>query len=448
MTFNRLTAIFDNNQPILNILKGCKMFKFFPIFLGMIFLASGCKSTSSEKSNCMVPEVAGTKNQYDSMLVTYTENLEQAGLTQNQINIVIKQINRPECTIGSNLFLLKTALNETTDNLEQVKKIRQKQLLEEQAALEAKNEEIIKLKQQKILEEQAKTRREMNLAKLKSLLATYQQKIIKSGESETFAKESIKPFIQAFTNSSINIDDLILQVNANSKYFDKLILLNKKNQKAIKFYTDNFNTETQSKIWLKDFCLKIKKLEEIHDVKGEFETTAEFKARVDLLNEIRFGNYLNKTFKYQEAHPNRFRYDADKELWTITGSEEFARNTIFQDIERYEGVNAFGVKKIITKTTEKTCSIKTINATGNKFLPMPISEAKEFKNKLRKTIFFNVIQNKDKKIDVKRDYVYSKPTIDYPYEKDIEKFTIPIRIKAIVYHNDNNEVIKAYSYLE
>lgn len=176
-------------------------------------------------------------------------------------------------------------------------------------------------------------------------------------------------------------------------------------------------------------------------VKGEFETTAEFNARLEaerngrLVGDVRPDSLIAIAVEEVDT-----KYDADTkvlqvsvklgEVWDGIHLDESARSikakTIFLPTETYEASNAYGAKAVVEKHSSMLYQLKVKNykelstkIDGGRYdreivfdIPMEIQQAREAKSNVRALAAIAL-----KEPSISKGYLRSKPTITNP--KDI-----------------------------
>ncbi len=172
--------------------------------------------------------------------------------------------------------------------------------------------------------------------------------------------------------------------------------------------------------------------------KDPFETNAEYLERTSGLEKN--NNKRLYFLKEKDLSPNY--YDAETSNWNIPVYDLHASNV---DVTYYDGQNAFGASKQITKRVGTTQSIRIENKSmfANPIIsfleiqiPMERSYAKENYKDLKVFTLYSFDGNPDRLV---RRSEREFPSFDYPYDVNIENLEISMKLEAIAIKNTRFE---------
>lgn len=197
---------------------------------------------------------------------------------------------------------------------------------------------------------------------------------------------------------------------------------------------------------------KLSKIKE----KGEFETTADFEARISNANT--FINPINTDDYYAfNIKPYPIQYDADIEAYKV--GNPYGYNCGYERLiichitktkwkeDSYIGANALGVTKTIIRTIGNYISLKLDNNDSTQDLlrqqdkmsymalidivPVPISKAKNLKSYNIEALLVGKL--KEAKL-INTTVEATTPKLDEPYDKLITAEAIPFEVTRVIYH--------------
>jgi len=182
--------------------------------------------------------------------------------------------------------------------------------------------------------------------------------------------------------------------------------------------------------------------------KTEFETTAEYGARRNLLKK----DGTTIVVVPDVAIPaSSFTYDADSQVMTYNIFFKEARPPqrtaipvirIRRSHRQYEGSNAYGAKAIISSSIYDQFNVAPVTAVPHSVLiPLPIAVAKDTKSFLRVALECSVAGG-----PIETDVEGFKPTVSDPVEIYINHFSLPVSVrKFVVFDNRTGNVLYTWS---
>ena len=188
-----------------------------------------------------------------------------------------------------------------------------------------------------------------------------------------------------------------------------------------------------SEVALKNFS-EIPQLKNEVMQQGPFETNAEYLQRLSSSED----NTDDKLFFIKEKYLNPSYYNAETSNWEVPIFEQYSNNV---DVSYYDGQNAFGASKQVTKRVGQIQSIKTENKSifsdsSSSFIeiafPMERSYARENYEDLKIMILYSLDDSASR---LSKTYTRNLPSFDSPYDIDIENIEISMKLEAAAIKN-------------
>lgn len=258
-----------------------------------------------------------------------------------------------------------------------------------------------------------------------------------SGGIQSYKKNIIQTYYYTWSGlGSSGLQSEIVSFNLKKQKIQELkddieSFIKQKEEENTKINLKNFNDIL--KFSLRDFS-DIPQLNNVSIQQGPFETNAEYLDRISGLED----NKDKSFFFIKEKILNPNSYNAETSNWEIPIFERHSTNV---DVSFYDGQNAFGASKQVTKRIGKTESIKIENKSlfsnfDSSFLEISLPMERSYARKNYEDLKFLTLYSFDNSpARLNKTYSRDYPSFDSPYDVDIENLEISMKLEAVAIKN-------------